>query len=94
MAEDRHRCRWFTDGPSGRCPNAQAFPAVRDVPPFCVQHLAELEPWITARAARKGAEADQWIAWARRQAEGAESTHRALGEAPPLLRRPAAAGTA
>ena len=60
-AVDGSRCRWHTDGPTGRCPNVQQFPGMRDVPPFCASHLGALEGWIAARAAQRGAGAGQWI---------------------------------
>lgn len=87
MAAGQARCRWHTDGPSGRCTNALAFPGVQDVPELCAAHLAGLDRWITARAAQRANSAADWISWARRQAEGVENTRRALGEAP-VLRRP------
>jgi hypothetical protein len=73
-----YQCRWFTDGPHGRCPTPQQFPGVRSVPPFCAAHLAELEPWIAARAAQRGAQAADWITWAARQAAAAQELPRAL----------------
>ncbi len=82
-ADGRHRCRWCNDGPDGRCPHPQAFPGMADVPPFCTHHLAALEPWIAARAARRAAGARQWIEWARRRAQDTEETLRALGLAAP-----------
>ena len=91
MADDRHRCRWADDSPAGRCATAQAFPGVRDVPPFCVRHLATLEPWITARATLRATEAQQWIEWARWKAEDAQVIGQMFGE--PGHRRPGLYGT-
>lgn len=88
MAEDGYRCRWHMDGSPGRCPNPQAFPGTQDVPELCMAHLQALEPWIASRAAQRTGTAPEWIAWARRQSERAESEQRALGEAPPLVRAP------
>lgn len=85
-ATDRNRCRWWTDGPSGRCPGPQQFPGMSNVPPFCGEHLRQLEPWVTARAARQGSTAEGWITWAARRAAAADATLRALGEVPPLPR--------
>jgi hypothetical protein len=75
--DDRHRCRWCRDGAAGRCPGPQAFPGSRDVPPFCVDHLRELEPWIAARA-KQPASAAAWIDWATRRAEDADRAWRLL----------------
>jgi hypothetical protein len=88
MAEDRHRCRWHTESPAGRCPNPQAFPGAQDVPELCMAHLHALEPWIASRPAQRADSAPAWIDWARRHSVRAESEQRALGEAPPLARAP------
>ena len=80
MADDRNRCRWCEDGAAGRCLNVQAFPGMGDVPPFCMHHLAALEPWVAARASGRGAEAPQWIAWAKHKADGVQSVRRLLGD--------------
>jgi hypothetical protein len=74
---DKHSCRWHE--PGGRCADPQAFPGAQDVPPFCVRHLAALEPWISARARMHGGSADSWITWARRQAEDVQLARQALG---------------
>jgi len=74
---DKHRCRWHA--PGGRCADPQAFPAAQDVPPFCVRHLAALEPWIAARSRTHGADAQSWITWARHRAEDVELTLQSLG---------------
>lgn len=78
-AGDGHRCHWHVDG-HGRCPNPQQFPGVRDVPPFCAHHLAQVEPWIASRAAQRASQAVEWIAWARRQAVAVDGIRRMLGE--------------
>jgi hypothetical protein len=80
MTDDKTQCRWHN--PGRRCPIPQAFPGMADVPPFCLEHLATLEPWIAARAAQRGADASEWIAWARRQAETAEHTRIQTGDPP------------
>ena len=60
------------------------------IPPFCMHHLAELEPWVDARAkpnAKPNATAaEPWIEWARRNAQDAEAVRRMLG-ARPLARQ-------
>jgi hypothetical protein len=76
----RTRCRWCTDGPGARCPDPQAFPGMRDVPPFCTVHLAALEPWIAARAAHAAALPGQWIEWARRRAAAVQGVRQLLGD--------------
>jgi hypothetical protein len=86
MTSDQHQCRWHVGNPSRRCPAPQAFPDVREVPPFCVAHLGELEPWIATRATLRAAGAQAWIGWAARQAKDADHTARMLG-ATPLQRR-------
>lgn len=83
-ADDRHRCRWHTNGPSGRCPNPEAFPRVEEVPQLCTIHLAALDPWITARASLHASDAAGWIDWARRRAEETQDIRRMLGERPAL----------
>lgn len=77
-AGNRVRCRWHTDSPHGRCPNPQQFPGVQGAPPFCDLHLGELEPWVRSRAAQPGAEARDWIEWARRKAQDVQSVRRLL----------------
>jgi hypothetical protein len=80
-----HRCRWANDGPAGRCPHAQEFPGVRDVPPFCSGHLAQFEPWVASSAAQRASDASGaagWIEWARRRAEAVQAVRRLLGERP------------
>ncbi len=84
--DDRAQCRWFTDGPSGRCPNPRAFPGVPEIPELCVRHLADLEPWIASRALARRSAADGWIDWARRQAAETEAWRRAIGAAPVMTR--------
>ncbi|MGH3277387.1 MAG: hypothetical protein ACRDNZ_24050 [Streptosporangiaceae bacterium] len=84
MPPDGARCRWHAA--DGRCTGAQAFPGGDGVPELCVRHLAGLEAWIAARATRRGAEARDWINWARRQAEEVDSVRRALGDLPPRRR--------
>ena len=71
------RCRWHED-PGGRCGDPVAFPVAEEAPPFCAGHLLKLEPWIRSRAARATG-ADDWIAWARRRAEGTENAVKAFG---------------
>lgn len=78
------RCRWHED-PNGRCGDPAAFPGDTIAPPFCVRHIARLEPWISTRAASPS-DAAGWIAWARRRAGETDDTLRALG-----LLRPARA---
>lgn len=73
---DGHRCRWHA--PGGRCPGPRAFPGER-MPPFCIRHLAELEPWVAARATLRSAEAPQWIEWARRKAADMQTIRQMLG---------------
>jgi hypothetical protein len=73
---DGHRCRWHA--PGGRCPGPQAFPGSRDVPPFCVDHLRELEPWVVTRAIQP-ASAVAWIDWAARRAQHVQAVDRMLG---------------
>jgi hypothetical protein len=77
-----HRCRWTSDGPAGRCAAEQAFPGVRDVPPFCAGHIAELDRWVASRAAQQACTAPAWIEWARRRAEDVRAFRRLLGERP------------
>ena len=84
--DDRHRCRWCNDAPAGRCPHAQAFPAVAGVPPFCLTHLAVIEPWATARARLSASGAPAWIDWARRNAADAQAARTMLGERPATRR--------
>jgi hypothetical protein len=76
------QCRWFED-PGGRCGDPVTFPASAEAPPFCVRHIALLEPWIRSRSAQ-GASADRWIAWAARRARDSEDAMRALGMLAPL----------
>jgi len=74
---DSHRCRWHED-PGGRCGDPVAFPAAEEAPPFCIMHLARLEPWIRSRASRP-AGADEWISWAKRRADAETDNLKALG---------------
>src|ERR1022692_3879609 len=77
----RYRCRWCAD--DGRCPSPHAFPGKPDVPPFCLRHLAKLEPWIEARAKVNASAAESWIEWARRNAQHADAVRTMLGDQRP-----------
>ncbi|HEX3957843.1 MAG TPA: hypothetical protein VHZ03_14590 [Trebonia sp.] len=71
-------CRWQED-PSGRCADPVAFPGAHEVPPFCIRHLGQLEPWVRSRVAAHQADAGAWLRWAARKAEAADDELKALG---------------
>jgi hypothetical protein len=75
-------CRWHED-PNGRCAAPLAFPGTEEVPPFCMHHLSQLEPWIRRRAAARQTDGEAWIRWAARKAEETGDELKALGLARP-----------